>query len=398
MNVHTARWFIFVILFSSILSVRKVAAQPRYADISLSSLFSSGWSSAGTEDLLALQGGAHDPNKRGFTVQNVELSLMGAVDPFLRGEAHLIFQIDEGGESILELEEAFLTTQTLPYGLQVRAGTYFTEFGRLNPQHPHSWSYVDQPVINTRMFGGDGLRGPGVRVAWLSPLPWYAELFLGVQNANGETAVSFLSSVEESEFLGRPLVAREVASLSDLLRSARWLNSLDIGEETTVNLGASALWGPNATGKEGITTIYGGDLYLKWQPPANDQGWPFVAVQGELMHRNYVAAAHSSGLFIGDEENLTESGWYVQLQWGFKRGWVAGVRRESATGSGKDGDNPLSDQRTRLGGHLSYYPSEFSKVRLQLNLDSARFLAQNNAWGLWLQYEFLLGQHAGHKF
>ena len=397
MNVHAARSLIIAVLFTGYLSAQGIAVQPRYIDISLSSLFSSGWSSAAAEDLLALQGGAHDPNKRGFTVQNVELSLMGAVDPFLRGEAHLIFQIDAEGESSFELEEAFLTTQTLPFGLQVRAGTYFTEFGRLNPQHPHSWSYVDQPVINTRMFGGDGLRGPGVRVAWLSPLPWYAELFLGLQNANGETAVSFLNSPEEDRFLGRPLVDRELESMADLLRSVRWLNSLSLGEETTVNLGLSALWGPNRTGEEGKTAIYGGDLYLKWQPQANDQGWPFVALQGELMHRNYLAA-DSSELFIGDEENLTDSGWYVQLQWGFKRGWVFGVRHESATGSGKDRTDPLRDQRTRVGGNLTYYPSEFSKVRLQLNLDSARFFEQGKAWGLWLQYEFLLGRHAGHKF
>ena len=397
MNVHTARSLIIAVLFTGYLSAQGIAVQPRYADLSLSSLFSSGWSSAAAEELLALQGGAHDPNKRGFTVQNVELSLMGAVDPFLRGEAHLIFQIDAQGESILELEEAFLTTQTLPFGLQVKAGTYFTEFGRLNPQHPHSWSYVDQPVINTRMFGGDGLRGPGARVAWLSPLPWYAELFLGLQNANGETAVSFLNSPEEDRFLGRPLIDRELESIADLLRSARWLNSLSIGEETTVNLGVSALWGPNRTGEEGKTAIYGGDLYLKWQPLANDQGWPFVALQGELMHRNYLAA-DSSEPFIGNPQTLTDIGGYLQVQWGLKRGWVAGMRYEWATGSGQDGDDPLRDQRTRVAGNLTYYPSEFSKVRLQLNLDSARFLDQDNAWGLWLQYEFLLGRHAGHKF
>ena len=162
----SGRLSLFILLVWGTLATQ-LGGQTRYADLSLSSLFSSGWSSAGAENLLVLQGGAHDPNKRGFTVQNVELSLMGAVDPFLRGEAHLIFQIDAEGESIFELEEAFLTTQTLAYGLQVKAGTYFTEFGRLNPQHPHSWSYVDQPVINTRLLGGDGLRGPWVRLAWL---------------------------------------------------------------------------------------------------------------------------------------------------------------------------------------------------------------------------------------
>ncbi|MCH7521136.1 MAG: hypothetical protein IIB42_05480, partial [Candidatus Marinimicrobia bacterium] len=300
--------------------------------------------------------------------------------------------------------EAFLTTQTLPYGLQVKAGTYFTEFGRLNPQHPHSWSYVDQPVINTRLLGGDGLRGPGVRVAWLSPLPWYAELFLGLQNANGETAVSFLGTEEES-ILGGFIVDHEVASLSDLLRSVRWLNSLSLGSETTVNLGVSGLWGPNRTGPKAKTTIYGGDLYLKWQPLANDQGWPFVAIQGEVMQRNYLVADNDlyalADLLYNPTGTHTDFGGYAQVQWGFKRGWVAGVRVEQAGGPDDDIRKyfPIShEDRTRLGGNLTYYPSEFSKLRAQLNLDWANFLEQDHAWSLWFQYEFLLGQHAGHKF
>ncbi len=175
-----------------------------------------------------------------------------------------------------------------------------------------------------------------------------------------------------------------------------------------MNLGVSGLWGPNRTGPKGKTTIYGGDLYLKWQPPANDQGWPFVAIQGELMHRNYLVAyndrfangvyTHFSFLALGTH---TDFGGYVQLQGGFKRGWVAGARVEQAGGPDDDILRyfPRSHQyRSRLGGNLTYYPSEFSKLRAQLNFDRAAFLEQDQAWSLWFQYEFLLGQHAGHKF
>jgi len=287
-------------------------------DISFISLFTAGASTASEGSIDKLHGGAHDPKRRGFTVQNLELSMQGAVDPSLNGEVHLIFQIDKEGESRLEVEEAFLTTRTLPYGLQIKAGTYFTEFGRLNTHHPHSWFFVDQPVINTRLLGGDGLRGPGGRLSWLTPLPWYAEFIAGVQNAFGETAFSFLSTTEEVDFAGYTITERDVKSLGDLLYSVRVLNSFSPGEAVSLNAGASALFGPNGTGTDNRTAIYGADLYLKWTPPVNERGFPFLAVQTEVMKRNYEAGAA--------KDALDDWGLYIQTLWGFKRGWVAGIR------------------------------------------------------------------------
>ena len=103
-------------------------------------------------------------NRRGFTLQNVELSLFGAVDPYFTGEAHLVYFIDKEGESRFEIEEAFATTTRLPFGLErqgleLELGQFFTEFGRLNPRHPHQWEWQDQPIVMTRFFGEDGIRG-----------------------------------------------------------------------------------------------------------------------------------------------------------------------------------------------------------------------------------------------
>ena len=196
----------------------------------------------------------------------------------------------------------------------------------MNTQHPHSWSFVDQPIINTRLFGGDGLRGPGARVSWLAPVAWYSELIAGAQNAFGETAFSFLSTTEEVDFAGYTITDRGVSSLSDLLYSIRSLNSFSLGEETTMNAGASTLFGPNGTGTDNRTAIYGADLYLKWTPIANERGFPFLALQTELMKREYEAGAA--------KDRLDDWGLYVQTLWGFKRGWVAGLRYGLADGDG----------------------------------------------------------------
>src|SRR5437867_3084140 len=144
-----------------------------------------------TSDVERLESGGHDPIQRGFTVQNVEMVLDGSVDPYLRGQGNVVFQVGKHGETNVELEEAYLTTTSLPYNLQAKAGQFFTEFGRLNAQHPHTWDFVDQPLANGRFLGPDGLRGPGVRMSLLVPTPFYSELFLAAQNGEGETGYSF---------------------------------------------------------------------------------------------------------------------------------------------------------------------------------------------------------------
>ncbi len=354
----------------------------------VSALFSAGGSSATDAELANLQAGGHDPNRNGFTVQNVELSIGGAVDPYLDGQANLIFLIDRNGETVVELEEAFLTTRALSYGLQVKAGQFFTEFGRQNSQHPHTWAFVDQPVILSRFFGGDGLRSQGARFAWLTPLPWYSEFYLGAQNANGETVTSFLFAPGEIVD-GHTLIDRGGArKASDLLWSARWLNGGDLSDTVSANLGVSALQGPNATAIDTNTNIYGIDLYLKWQPIVNQRGFPFIAWQTEWLTRDYDIPGDS----------LKDRGGYTQALWGFTPRWVAGLRLEYADGRDNNGTDPLRDQRKRYAPNLTFYPTEFSKIRLQYNRDWAEHLAGNTANSLWLQYEINLGAHSAHKF
>lgn len=358
----------------------------------LSNLFAFGASSAADETVQELQGGGHDPNRNGFTVQNVELTLSGTVDPYWDAQANIIMLIDAEGETVVELEEVFAMSRGLPGGLQIKAGQYFTEFGRHNPQHPHTWAFVDQPLMLTRVLGPDGLRSQGARLTWLMPTPWFSEVYAGAQNANGATAVSFLSA-PDAEVGGHVLLERRGRKASDLLYALRWLNGFDAGDSVSVNLGVSGLTGPNATGNDTVTRIYGADAYLKWTPVQNQRGFPFVAWQSEIIQRRYEAAATDTLA----REVLKDWGGYTQLLWGFQPRWVAGLRFERADGNGDNATDALRDARTRVALNMTWYLTEYSKLRMQINRDDAEHLDKKvNA--LWLQMEYNIGSHAAHTF
>jgi hypothetical protein len=387
-------------------------ANLRLIDVSFDTLVVAGASTADDDEIRNLQAGGHDPARRGFTLQQAELSLAGAVDPYFTGEAHVVFT-----DSVVELEEAFLTTQSLPYGLQIEAGHFLTEFGRLNPAHPHAWQWIDQPVINSRLLGPDGLRNPGVRLGWLAPLPWFTQLHLGAQDASGETASSFLGEgaggghehgheEDEGDAVGigaRPLVERNVHTLDDLLYLARWENGFAFGETVSAKVGASALFGPNATGPRGRTRIYGGDAVVKWRPSDNFRGWPFLVWETEAMARDYEAqgARDAAGILTLPGTTLHDWGLYTQLLYGFTYRWAAGLRYEHASGSGASlggrSADPLRDDRDRVSPLLSWRPTEFSRLRLQYNFDRADHL-DADAHSVWLGIEILYGKHPAHGF
>lgn len=370
-----------------------------YLNLSFDSLIDFGWST--NPDVTALQRGDHDPLQRGFTLPNEEIFLDGAVDPYFKGVADIVFKLNEDNETDVELEEVYLTTTSLPWNLQVKAGQFFTEFGRLNQQHPHAWAFVDQPLVIGRMFGPEGLRNPGARVSWLVPTPFYSELFVAVQNSQGGTAFSFRNTEEDTLF-GRTPVDRQVRGAGDLLYAPRYVASFDLTDSQTLVAGLSGAFGPNASSTSARTQIYGGDLYWKWKPAWQSGGFPFLSWQTEMLGRRYEAGA--AELERADlptlelpRETLYDWGLYSQVLYGFTQRWVAGLRGDWVTGDqGAFSPDENRADRYRISPNLTFYPTEFSKIRLQYNYDHGQILASDSS--VWTQVEFLLGSHAAHKF
>ena len=59
--------------------------------------------------------------------------------------------------------------------------------------------------------------------------------------------------------------------------------------------------------------------------------------------------------------------------------------------------DPFRDDRYRVSPLLVWRPTEFSRIRLQYNFDSAAHLA-DDAHGVWLGFEWLYGAHPAHDF
>jgi len=385
-----------------------IGGQRSYLNLSFDALFAAGSSTA--DDIPHLQLGGHDPVQRGFTAQNLETVFEGYVDPYFRGQASLVGHIAPDGDFHFEAEEAYLETIALPANLQVKAGQFLTEFGRINPTHPHTWSFVDAPLVVGRFLGAEGLRNPGARVSWIAPTPFYSELFFAVQNSQGATAYSFRGSGHSHDhegndlIFGRERIERETDHLGDMLFTPRYAVSFDLTENQTLLVGASATFGPNNTGQDTDTQIFGMDFLWKWKSPRHHAGFPFVAWQTEVMARRFEAGAfafdeNGDGMPEVDlpRETLWDYGLYSQLTWGFQKGWVVGLRGDWVSGErGAFYPDPDRDTRWRISPNLTWYPTEFSKLRLQYNYDDRENIGVDHS--VWLQFEFMLGAHAAHKF
>jgi hypothetical protein len=164
-------------------------------------------------------------------------------------------------------------------------------------------------------------------------------------------------------------------------------------------LGVSGAFGPNNSGPSARTQVYGVDGYWKWKPAAAEAGFPFLSLQSEAMFRRYDAAQRVSAdnpLITLPGETLKDHGAYAQLLWGIKPRIVAGLRGELARGSESAFVSELRGDQSRISPNLTWYPTEFSKFRVQYNYDDRKGIGTDHS--LWFQFEFLIGAHAAHKF
>jgi hypothetical protein len=287
-------------------------------------------------------------DKLAFRFEELELGLQSIVDPYARADIFVSFTPDG-----VDVEEAYLTTLGLPAGLQLKAGKFFSPFGRQNQQHPHTWDFVDVPLARGRLVAADVLSGPGVDLAWLAPLPWFTELQVAAQ----DTA----PGPEDTE---------------RLTGLARLLQYFTLSDTTTLGLGLSAARRSEATGA--FRDMGAVDLYLRARPLT---GRSYVALQAELYTRRFRDVAGGS-----------DTGGYAQLF--FRRGayFGYGVRYDRAPAAG----TAAPGSEDRFGAVGIWYPSEFQRVRLQMSYD--RLPSGRDGLEALLALEFGIGAHGAHPF
>lgn len=326
----------------------------------------------------AAQGGAHDPTVNGFNLQQLELAVGAAVDPYLRMDGNIVF-----GLFGVEIEEIYATTLAMPGTLQLRAGQFLTRFGRANPTHPHTWSFVDQPLALGRLMGGEGNRGLGVEASVLAPLPWYVEIVGSETMAGGAaTARSFYGSND----LG-------VSSPADLQSTVAIKQFFPLGDDLSLMWGLSWASGPNPTGRN-RTELYGTDLYLKYRPITRGS-FTQLSLHAEWIARRYQVP----------DDVLTDGTGFVSGAWRFSRRWGVAGRYEygspTTNGLGDEVVDPTDPAwlgfRQRISANLTFWPTEFSRIRAQVSGDTLDWVPDPVLAGF-LALEFSAGAHGAHAF
>ncbi len=293
----------------------------------------------------------------GMRVQEVEIRLSSFIDPHVR--ADLLFAV-EGTEGI-EIEEGYVTTVGLPGNLGLKGGKIFGEFGKHNLLHTHLFPFVDNPLVNERIFGEEGLNDVGLSLSYLFPVSWYSELTL--QFLNGDNEEIFNSPDD-----------------NDLAYLGHFKNFWDLSESSTLEIGGSYAGGSNDS-KKGLSQVVGADLRIKWKPLRR------AVYKSITWQTEYIYLRKSD-----DDDNVDEvGGLYSLLQYQFsRRWWIEG--RYDAFGLPERKDEKRIHRGSLL---LAFVPSGFSALRIQYN----RLREEDkNVNELMIQYNFTIGSHPAHKY
>lgn len=315
-----------------------------------------------------------------FTVREVEVALAAAVDPYFRGEVFLGFSDAEG----VAVEQAFLTTTSLPWGLEGRFGRFLMPFGKQNLTHRHDLHTIDYPYVLQRFLGEEGLKGTGAYLSRVfAPFGFYQEVQITAVNQFGEQA----PDLETEEPVNR--------NLANLGYSLRLRNYLDLSESANLEVSASAITGRRAEPATGLATgnalparqtLVGLDVTYRWRPLRQGLYRSFI-LQGELL-RQFNEALDDPG-YEGPVGNHT--GGYLFGRYQLTRRGYLGARYDWLQEPALAGD-----RLNAVSGYYEFFPSEFTK--LLLGYERVTPPAASAYGRILLQATFALGPHRPHPF
>ncbi len=284
----------------------------------------------------------------------LELAINGNLNPYTRAD---IFVANHGDG--FEIEEAFGSIlRGLPLNMQIRAGRYLVDFGKLNSSHPHAYPFVDRPLVHRMMFGFDGFIDEGVNVNFLLPTGFYSKLSLNVLRGKifEPDAHGHAEEPTEEEDHG------EGRNTEDPIFSGRLSFFFPIGEKGNLEFGASGLYGLYAAaGAEGSgsdlagfddmnATMFGFDLKYKYRW----SDYTSLTLQGELIGSQRDQFAEDTTLTLGGEfgkVNTIGGFGFVDLR--FLKRYSIGLMVDYAPGifdGGEEDYNPVEELNNTSAG------------------------------------------------
>lgn len=342
--------------------------------------------------------GSTQENRARLGVREVELAVQAVVDPYFKGVVYFGFNPVEGAS----VEQAYLTTTSLPWDLEARLGRFLMPVGKQNTTHRHDLHTVEYPYILQRFLGAEGLKGSGVSVSKvLAPLGFYQELILTAVDRFGEPPEGLTAESSPNK------------QLDGMGYAARLRNYWDLSQAANLELSASAITGkreqplphrfaaadPDVNAGLARQNVVGVDLTYRWRPLQQGLYKSFI-LQGEFLRQTTGVAAYppmteiTNGFAPGDHvvpRTVLRNGGYVFARWQIGRRLFVGARYDNVQDPDFDGATT-----TAGSGVLQWYPSEFSKMVASFERVMPGSGAAYNR--LLLQATFAIGPHKPHPF
>lgn len=333
----------------------------------------------------------------GFNLNYAELVLSSSVDPFFNMNG--VFHYSEEG---VEVEEAYVTSTALEYGLRARFGKLNSNFGYLNQQHHHYWDFSDMPLVYEGFFGMHGINEKGIQLQYTAPTDFY--LMAGVELLNGENEqmfgnqeIDFGTGNEDDNVEGKDGSTLYLAYLK---------TSFDVGD-TSILTGVSYAdgtshidhtdddEGPHAF--VGDSKVYGFDFVAKHY----FDSYSFFKLQGEALYRDMQGAKlDENGTTLDPNVVKKQAGAYVQAIYAPNATWGMGLRYDTFFKNDVDG-NTIADDLSKYSAMVEYKTSEFARFRLQYNRNEAMSNDEDGRVDMnsvIFSANIAIGAHAAHAF
>jgi len=335
----------------------------------------------------------------GFDVwqRSVELNVAASIDPFAKGYAVINASADSAtGEAALDIEEAALQTTSLPGNLELKAGRFFGEFGRLAYIHDHELPFVNRPLVLDEYIGGES-QSDGAQLNWLVPVPHYVSLTAGVGDHFGGDSPNPDHPGDFRAFDGLNFWGR---------LSSYW----DLSPNWQVEAGVSGLWNPEEQDRGGYDAftdsngnpitererrLVGLDFKLSYVPLQNNQFRSFTWGTELLYSDNRYLVDPDGSLvattptFSGDEfaSTVGSVGLYSYVNYKWSRQWSAGFLFDYA-----QSPQSHSDETFDYSPFVTFALSHWNQLRLQYTHTDHNVGVSDDA--IYLQWAWIIGSHS----
>ena len=306
--------------------------------------------------------------ERGFNFNYAEVTMNSTVDPYF--DAFAIFHLHPDH---LEIEEAFVRTRALPFGLRVKAGKFKSAFGRINEKHQHAWHFDLQPIIYKALFGPDSISDAGVQVQWVAPTDTYFMVGAeAMQGANERTFGGTADGVEKNN-----LYVGYVKS------------SVDVGDDLSILGGVSLAHGQHLGN---TSNVYGADLTMRDQLG----GYSALIWQSEYLERH---------MGVDGGKTAKQAGLYSELIYQYNNHYSGGFRYDAITKNDVDlssysTNNISTSNLDKYTAMLEYHPFPMSRLRLSYSYDRTKVIAgvRKDVSQVMLSLNIAAGAHGAHNY